>query len=135
LLGACIVGFGEGDVGLGQRQIGLGLRQRVLERPLVDREQEVALLDELPIPEMHLFQVAGHAGTDLDHIHRHEAADILVLVDDRPLHGFCNRHRRRWRCGRLFRRLTAASQGQQRAKQDRSGVSLHGGPFRSVFLS
>ena len=77
------VGFGEGQVGLGLGEIGAGLRQRVLERPLVDGEQEIALLDHLAVTEMHLVEIAGDAGADLDRVDGDEPPDIFVEVGQR----------------------------------------------------
>ena len=81
LLAAREIGLGEGEVGSRLRQIGARLVERVLERPLVDGEQQVALLDHLPVLEMHLVEIAGDARAHLDRIDRDEAADIFVLVD------------------------------------------------------
>ena len=53
LLAARVVGFGKGEIGLRLHQIGARLIERVLERPLVDGEQQIALLDDLPVLEMH----------------------------------------------------------------------------------
>ena len=98
LLAARRVGFGEGQIGLRLRQIGARLIERVLERPLVDGEQQVALLDHLPVLEMHAVEIAGHARAHFDRIHRDKAADIFV--DNRTtvrLIGLAHRHRRRRR--------------------------------------
>ena len=72
------IGFGEGQIGLRLRQIGARLIERVLERPLVDGEQQVALLDDLAILEMHAVEIAGDARAHLDRIDGDEAADIFV---------------------------------------------------------
>ena len=53
--GAREVGLGEGEIGARLRQIGARLLERVLERPLVDGEQQVALLDHLPVGEVRRF--------------------------------------------------------------------------------
>ena len=94
LLGALEVGFGEGEIGLGLREIGARLVERVLERPLVDGEQQIALLDHLAVAEMHLVEIAGDARANLDRVHRDEAADIFVLIDDAALDRLRDRHRR-----------------------------------------
>ena len=70
-----------------------GLVERVLERPLVDGEQHIALLDVLAVLEMHLVEIAGHARAYLDRIDRDEAADIFVLVDDGARNRLGDRHR------------------------------------------
>ena len=80
LLGAFEIGFGEGQIGLGLRQSAARLGDRVLERPLVDGEQQIALLDHLAVAEMDLIEIARDARAHLDRIHRDEAADIFVLV-------------------------------------------------------
>ena len=81
------IAFGKGEVGARLREIGARLIDGVLERPLVDGEQQVALLDDLTVGEMHLLEIAGHARADLDRVDRNEAADIFVLVDDVLLTG------------------------------------------------
>src|SRR5215210_1751478 len=50
------------------------------ERTAVDVEQRIALLDDLPILEVDLVEIAGNARTDLDRVDRDEAPDILVVV-------------------------------------------------------
>ena len=82
LRGAREIGLGKGEVGPRLRQVGLGLVERGLERALVDREQEVALLDDLAVGEMDAVEIAGHARAHLDRVDGDEAADILVIVDD-----------------------------------------------------
>ena len=52
LLAACEVGLGEGEIGPRLRQIGAHLVERDLKRPLVDGEQEIALLHHLAVREM-----------------------------------------------------------------------------------
>src|ERR1039457_7197661 len=49
LLTARVVGLGKGEIGFGLRQISARLIERVLERTLVDAEQQIALLDDLPV--------------------------------------------------------------------------------------
>ena len=73
------------------------------------REQKIALGDFLPVLEMHGLELACHARADFDRIHRHEAADIFILVSDRLLDRLGDRHRRRRRCGLLLV-LTAGRQ-------------------------
>ena len=95
LLGAIEIGLGEGEIGLGLRQRSSGLRDGVLERPLVDGEQQIALLDHLAVAEMDLVEIARDAGANLDRIHRDEAADIFVLIGDAALDRLGHRHGRR----------------------------------------
>ncbi len=66
-------------------EAGARLVERVLERPPVDGEQEVALLHDLAVVEMHLVEIPRYPRTHLDRIDRDKAADILVLVDDAAL--------------------------------------------------
>ena len=58
VLSARQIGFGERQIGLGLGQTGAGLIQRVLERPPIHGEQQVALVDQLAVLEMNLFQIA-----------------------------------------------------------------------------
>ena len=53
-LPARIVGFRESHVRLRLHQICARLVERVLERPFVDREKQIALFDDLPVLETHL---------------------------------------------------------------------------------
>ena len=66
LLAARIVGLGEGHIGLRLHEIGARLIERVLEGPLVDGEQQVALLDDLPVLEMQSFEIARNARAHFD---------------------------------------------------------------------
>ncbi len=117
-LRALQIGFGEGEISLRLRQIGARLIQRVLERPAVDGEQQVALLDDLAVLEMDLVEVAGHARADFDRLHRDEAPDILVLIDDGALDGLRHRDGRRRRRGLLLWGLAAS---RQREHQEYGG--------------
>ena len=58
------VGLGKRLVGLGLREVGARLIEGVLERALVDAEQQVALLDDLTIAEVDLLQIAGYRDAD-----------------------------------------------------------------------
>ena len=127
LLAARQIGLGEHHIGLRQLQIRARLIKGVLERAFVDGEQEIALLHDLAVLEMHLVEVAGHARAHLDRIDRDEPADIFVLVDDGALDGLGDRHRRRWRRG-LFLGLAAAHKERHQADQsDDSGGAKDGG--------
>ena len=79
------IGFGEDQIGFGLRQIGARLVKRVLERPLVDGEQQIALLDDLPVLEVDAVEIAGDAGANLDRIDRGKAADIFVVIREHAL--------------------------------------------------
>ena len=85
LLAAREIGFGESQIGFGLRQIGARLRERVLERPLVDGEQQIALLDDLAVLEMHAFEIAGNPRAHFDQVHSDKAADIFVEVGNGAL--------------------------------------------------
>jgi hypothetical protein len=115
LLRARQVGLRESDIGLRKQKIGARLRQSVLERPAVDGEEQVTLLHDLPVLEMHAVEGAGHAGAHFDRIHRQEAADIFVLLGHRLLDRLGNRHGR-WRRGGL---LLLAAGGQERREQEK----------------
>ena len=107
--------FGEGEIGLRLHQIGARLIERVLERPLVDGEQQIALLDDLPVLEMHPVEIAGNTRAHLDRIDRGEAADIFVEIDDGALDrlGDGDRRRRR-RAGLLLALATTCDQSRKR---------------------
>src|SRR5438128_1150474 len=72
----------EDDIRFCRLKIGACLIESVLERPLVDGEQEVALFDDLPVAEMNMIEVARHSRAHFDHIDRHEATDVFVLIND-----------------------------------------------------
>ena len=112
-LRALQVGLGEGEIGLRLRQIGAHLIERVLERPAVDGEQQIALLDDLAVLEMDLVEIAGHARADLDRVHRDEAPDILVLIDDGALDRLRHRHGGRRRRGLLLWGFAASRQRER----------------------
>src|SRR5207245_5647105 len=95
------------------------LGERVLERPAVDGEQEIALVDDLAVLEMHLFEMARDTRAHLDRVDRNEAADIFVVIEDRALDGIGDRHRRRR--GRTLCRLLALSATRQRGHQNGKG--------------
>ena len=119
LLAARIVGLGEREIGFGLRQIGARLIERVLERPLVDGEQQIALLDDLPVLEMYAVEIAGDARAHLHRIDRGEAADIFVVIGDRALDRLGDGDRRRRRRARLLLRLAATcDQSRKRAQQN-----------------
>jgi hypothetical protein len=119
LLPARQIGFRECKIGLRLRQIGFGLIERGLERPLVDGEKKVTLLDELAILEMHVIEIARDARTHLDRIDGHKAADVFVLIDDGPLHRLGDGHRGWWRRCRLV--LAVAATGKDNRRNQPSG--------------
>ena len=85
LLAAGEIGLGEGEIGARLREIGAHLVERDLERPVIDGEEQIALLHHLAVGEMNLRKIAGHPRADLDRIDGDEAADIFVLIDDGAL--------------------------------------------------
>ena len=107
------------EIGFRLLQIGARLIERVLERPLVDGEQQIALLDDLPVLEMHAVEIAGDARAHLDRIDRGEAADIFVEIGQRALDrlGDGDRRRRR-RALRLLAFAAAYDQSRKRAQQN-----------------
>src|SRR6516225_6908467 len=107
LLSACQVRLGENDVRFRGLEIGAGLVEGVLERPLVDGEQQVTLVHDLAVGEVDLVEVARYARAHLDDVHGDEAADIFVLVHDGALRGPSDRHLR-WRQRRLLLAFAAA---------------------------
>ena len=127
------------QIGLGRFQIGARLVERVLERPLVDGEKQVALLDDLAVREMHRVEIAGHTGAHLDRIDGDEAADILVLVDDGALDRRRDRHHGRSLGGRGpvgWPPQPDSDEGQQEQQGSQSGAMrssgciLEGGSLR-----
>ena len=90
------------------RQIGARLVERVLERPLVDSEQQVALLDELTILEVNFVEIARHPRAYLDRINGDEAPDIFVIIEYRALDRLGDGHGRRRRRAPLLLALPAA---------------------------
>ncbi len=95
-------------LGGGRKQLGLGLLQRALERPRIDGEQQVALLDRLAVLEAHLVEVARDARPDLDGLGGIEAAGVLVPLDDLALRRLGHADDRRRRLNLLLRRLRLA---------------------------
>ena len=61
--------------------LGLGLRQLVLVLVLLDREQEVALVDESPVLVMELFEIALDPRDQLDRIDGSGIAGIDIAAD------------------------------------------------------
>jgi hypothetical protein len=121
LLAARKVGFGVGQVRAREREVGTGLVDRVLERPLVDGEQEVALLDDLAVVEVHAIEIAGDARTHLDGVDRDETANVFVVIDDVALDRGRHRHGRRWRRGLRALALAAGGQHRRENHQDKRG--------------
>ena len=101
------IGLGEGEIGFRGVQIGAGLVDRVLEWSLVDREQQVALLDRLAVLEGDGIEIARDTGAHLHRVHGDETSDIFVEVGHGALDRFGDGHcRGRWR-GLLLRAVAA----------------------------
>ena len=85
------VEIGVGEIGLVLRLLGLGLVERGLERPRIDLDQRIALLDELAFLEGDLVDLAVDAGANQDGVealHGAEAGQIdreIGLLDRRDL--------------------------------------------------
>ena len=58
--GAVELRLGELELRLGLRLLGLGGLERKLERPRLDDEQKIALLDQLAVGEVDRFEIAAH---------------------------------------------------------------------------
>ena len=67
--GALELGLGKIELGLGLSLLRLGGFERELERPRLDDEQQVALLDELAVDEVDGFEIAAHPRAHLDRLH------------------------------------------------------------------
>ena len=82
LLGALELRLGEFEQA--RRDVDLRLRRVVgrLVGPLVDGEQQIALLDDRAVLEMDLVEIAADARADGDLVDRLEAPDELVVLDD-----------------------------------------------------
>ncbi|MNV86292.1 hypothetical protein D3C71_1803150 [compost metagenome] len=107
--------------GLGRDHLGLGAIDIGVERRGVEREQQVALLDQRAFTEMHGLHGAGDARADVHALHGFEPAREFVPQRDVLLrdlgHGDGNRRRRGGRIGPLGRSLQAES----RAADDGNG--------------
>ena len=76
--GAAEVQLGKRQFALRGRDAGSRLGQRRRERAGVDREEQLALPDDLAVREVDSDDLAGDARTHLDAAARLEAADIIV---------------------------------------------------------
>ena len=93
---------------LGELRLGLRLDERCLrlgqcylERPFVDREENLPLRDELAIGEMDLVEITGDTRADLDGLGRLKTAGELVPLDKFLDEWLGHRHRRRSLCRAL----------------------------------
>ncbi len=126
LLPARIVGFRIGQIRLRLRQSGTRLIKRVLERAFVDGKKQIALLDELPVLEMQLVEIARDARAHLDGIDGGETPDIFVIVEDRALDRLRYDHRRWWwRTTLLLPLSTARDESRNRERQHKPRDVTH----------
>ena len=118
-LGATIeVGLGKDQVGAGLLEVGHRLVEGGLVRALVQREQQVALLDHLAVGKVDSTQVPGNSGTDFDTVDGNKPPDIFVAIDDGTLDGLLDRDGRGWWGRRLLpRTFTAACQRENKNEQ------------------
>ena len=79
---ALLVGRGLAILRAIPGEVGLRLLQRGVERARIDREQQVALLDVLSLPEMHLHDLAADLRLHLDGRESLDAADRADRVGD-----------------------------------------------------
>jgi len=93
--------------------------ERVLERPLVDREEQIALLDELPVLEMQLVEITRHTRAHLHRINGGETPDIFVIVENSALDRLRYGHRRCWWRTTLLLPLSAARDESRNREQQR----------------
>jgi hypothetical protein len=95
-----------------------------LEGARVDDEEQIALLDELPVLEVNLRQIAADPRAHLDRFRRHELAGVLVPVDDLAHQRRTDRHRG-W-CSRLRRRPMRLAKGADRCDGRQQTTSHYG---------
>ena len=88
-------------------ELGLGGIEIDLIGPGIDDEEQIALLDPLPVGEMDLRQIAADPGANRHELDRLELAGELVPFGDGLLQGMADGDRRRLGrcCGGGFRRL------------------------------
>ena len=126
LLAARQIAFRVGEIRLGGDEIGARLIERVLEWPLVDGEQEIALLDDLAVGEMHAVEIAGDPSAHFDRVDGDEAADIVVVIHDGALGRLRDRHGGRgWRLRRLLLPLPAPGKQEDRQRARDPGRPRH----------
>ncbi len=111
-------GLGVEELRLHRLQLRLRLLQLRLIGVLLQREQQVALLDPLAVLKMDLVQEALHPGHQLHRGHRRRGAGELDEVGDRARHRCRDRHRRRGRC-HIGVALLVLAAGEQRRSNSR----------------
>jgi hypothetical protein len=116
LLGAHQFALRELQLRLVRRQRRLRTRDLGLERARIDREHQVALLDEGAVDEVDLVDGAGDARPQLDVLGRFETAAELLALGDGALHRRRDADRRRARRPAL--RVGAVAAGAQQGHGD-----------------
>ena len=91
LFGALELHLAIGDLSLENRELGLCLFQSGPERPLVDREQKVALGDECTILKVNLIEIAANPRAYRYLINGLEAANKFIVFHDVANEWFGNR--------------------------------------------
>ena len=124
LLPARIVGFRESQVRLRLHHICARLVERVLERPLVDREKQIALFDELPVLEMQLVEITRYTRAHLHRIDGGETPDIFVIIEDGALDRLRYGHRRWWWPTTLLLPLSAARNESRNHERQRKSCDV-----------
>jgi hypothetical protein len=84
--GAAEIGLRQRQVALRARDAGPRLGQRGGERPRIDGEEQLALLDDLAVGEVDADDLAGDARAHLDAAAGLEPADIIVPLLDSCRH-------------------------------------------------
>ena len=126
-------------LGGGGKQLGLGLLQRALEGPRIDDKQQIALLDDLPVLEAHLVEVARNARAHLDGLDGVEPARVFVPFDDVALRRLGHADDRRPRLDLLLRCLRLAlvaagkQQGHRRGKPNAARAQTREPAFPHAF--
>ena len=81
-VGPLEVALGEVELAWADATPACASSQRIPIGPLVDGEEQVALLDHRAVGEMDLVEIARHAGPQVDRIDGLEAADEIVALGD-----------------------------------------------------
>ena len=111
------VEIGAHNLRLVALEIGLGLVEIGLEGPRVDDEEEIALLDQLPVLEMNLGEIAAHPCAHLDILDGSELPGVFVPFDDLALERVADRDG-----GRRRRALRQRPwRGEERERREKRG--------------
>ena len=99
------------------RELPVRLGQLHLVGARIDQEENLALLDEVPLLEALLLQIAAHAGAHVHRVGRAHVADVLAPVRDRAELGRGHHHLGRRRTAGLL--AAPAGEGVRREQQGR----------------